>query len=99
MDILITVVHEYVRDLKKVGRRTEEAFLHYSYSKWAASEILREHELHPEIDPYELVNLLAEKFEHFAEISAHEVSYTFSTAKDTCDYISEMLLDERRKNE
>lgn len=97
MDILESAVREYVRELKQINHRNDkELFGHYSYSKWAAIEVLNEHNKHPEIPPFELVNLMADKFDRYAQLSVYGGSYMFSTAKDACDYLANMLLDERR---
>ena len=62
-----------------------------AYNNWAIDECLKRLNAHPEDPPLEIMEGFSSELDRYSMMSSH-VSYAFSTAKDTVQWIIDMLV-------
>lgn len=93
---VISIIRE-VMDQADTDRCSPRDLEQMSYTKWAASEILRYLNSHPNIAPISAIEDFEYKMNQFACLN-RDTSYIFSVASNTADYIIELLLKEETKD-
>ena len=91
---VISVIEDYMFDLFEPGRIwTKHEFRKRSYGRWAAEEILKSIQHHPDISPMEVVEEFVRRTDEFSGIEHDERndSFIFSVAHDVATDILDIL--------
>ena len=85
----IAIVLEYISKLERPGKHQPLLyFAFYSYSRWAAKELLKELEQHSDMPAIDVVD-------HFSTMNK-DTSFCFSTAHDVAtDILDELILEKK----
>lgn len=89
------VIRNYIYDQRKCMRKYrpgQQEFEQFSYSVWAANEILTELMNTPDVPPLYTLELFREKMDDYSCLNK-ETSYIFSVAKDATENIIDMLIN------
>lgn len=92
----IAIVLEYISKLERPGKHQPLLyFAFYSYSRWAAKELLKELEQHSDMPAIDVVEHFARKMDHFSTMNK-DTSFCFSTAHDVAtDILDELILEKK----
>lgn len=91
---IISVIEEYMFDLFEPGRNWPKyEFRKRSYGRWAAEEILKSIQRHPDISPMRTVEEFVRMTDEFSGIKHDERndSFIFSVAHDVATDILDIL--------